>query len=182
VTSPQGGQTAVPAAPPEAVTAFLRLSVILTGFEEHVLRGTGMLQTYYDELLLIIGAREAGKLLSAFEPIAHPDHSAFDPSAFDHTAFQKDVLGTDRYGPVARNVLMMWYLGTWTQLPREWRAKYGATAYDTDHVVSAAAYREGLVWPAAGTHPMSAKQPGFGTWAQPSALKLPTAPRTGSHS
>ena len=51
-----------------------------------------------------------------------------------------------------------------------------------DHVVSAAAYREGLVWPAAGTHPMSAKQPGFGTWAKPSALKRPTGPGLGADS
>jgi hypothetical protein len=160
VTSPQGGQTAVPAAPPEVITPFLRLSVMLTGFEEHVLRGTGMLQAYYDELLLIIGAREAGKLLGALDRI--PDG--------DDTQFHEVILASDRYGPVARSVLMMWYLGRWAQLPRQWRAKYGATAYDIDRVVSAAAYREGLVWPAAGTHPMSAKQPGFGTWAKPSAL------------
>jgi hypothetical protein len=162
---PQGGETAVPAGPPEALDAFLRLSVILTGFEEHVLLGTGMLQAYYDELLLIIGVREAGSLLSALDQVADGDD----------TQFRKVVLGSDRYGPVARNVLTMWYLGAWTQLPREWRTAYGATAYDTDRVVSAAAYREGLVWPAAGTHPMSAKQPGFGTWAKPSALKLPEA-------
>jgi hypothetical protein len=161
----------VPAEPPDAVDKFLRLSVILTGFEEYVLRGTGMLQAYYHELLLIIGAREAGELLGALDRV--PDG--------DDTAFQKLVLDCPRYGPVARNVLTMWYLGRWTQLPREWRAAYGATAYDTDHVVSAAAYREGLVWPAAGTHPMSAKQPGFGTWATASAVKLPTAPAPGSH-
>lgn len=169
MTQPQGGQTAVPADPPDAVDAFLQLSIILTGFDEHVLLGTGMLHTYYDELLRVIGAREAGRLLSAFRPITVPDHHAFDPSAFDHTAFQKDVLADARYGPIARNVVMMWYLGIWTQLPREWRDQYGATFYDTDHVVSAAAYREGLVWPAAGTHPMSAKAPGFGTWANPPA-------------
>ena len=164
------GQTAVPAGPSDAVDTFLRLSVILTGFDEDFLHGTGMLQTYYDELLRIIGAREAGELFGAFEPIAHPDDSAFNPSTFDHTAFQKKVLCDPRFGPVARNVTTMWYLSSWFQLPREWRDKYGATSYDTDHVVSAAAYRESLVWPAAGTHPMSAKAPGFGTWAKASAL------------
>ncbi len=163
---PQGGETAVHAELPDAVAAFLRLSVILTGFEEHVLLGTGMLQAYYDELLLIIGAREAGSLLGALDRVPNSDD----------TQFQNIVLDCPRYGPVARNVLTMWYLGMWTQLPREWRDAYGATSYDTDHVVSAAAYREGLVWLAAGTHPMSAKQPGFGTWAEPSALKLPVAP------
>lgn len=161
---PQSGQTA---GPPDALAAFLRLSVILTGFEKHVLLGTGMLQAYYDELLLVIGAREAGSLLSAFDRV--PDG--------DEAQFRDAVLCCPRYGPVARNVLKMWYLGTWTQLPREWRTEYGATAYDTDHVVSAAAYREGLVWPAARTHPMSAKQPGFGSWAaEPPGLQQPATP------
>ena len=84
-------------------------------------------------------------------------------AAGDDGEFRRVILDSPRYGPVARNVAMMWYLGTWTQLPRPWRNTFGATACDTDHVVSAAAYREGLVWPAAGMHPMSAKQPGFGS-------------------
>jgi hypothetical protein len=163
VTQLKGGQKPVPAGPPDAVdTSFLRLSLILTGFDEHVLYGTGMLQTYYDELLRIIGAREAGELFGALAEKVRPGDNK--------TAFQKEILSNRRYGPVARNVLRMWYMGIWKQLPREWRDNYGATSYDTDHVVSAAAYRESLVWPAAGTHPMGAKAPGFGTWANASAL------------
>lgn len=166
---PCGGQTAVRTGPPDAVDTFLRLSIDLTGFEEHVLLGTGMLQTYYDELLRIVGDREAGELFGAFVQVLNRD---------DGTAFATEILDDDRYGPVARNVLRMWYLGVWRQLPREWRDKYGATSYDKDHVVSAAAYRESLVWPAAGAHPMGAKAPGFGTWAVPSAL--PGEPGTGA--
>jgi len=162
VTQPQGGPATAHPRPPDAVdTSFLRLSVILTGFDKYVLHGTGMLQTYYDELLRIIGAREAGELFGALVKVADND---------DGTAFQTEILGKARYGPVARNVLRMWYMGIWKQLPREWRDEYGATSYDIDHVVSAAAYRQSLVWPAAGTHPMGAKAPGFGTWAKPSAL------------
>jgi hypothetical protein len=161
---------APPGQPPDATDTFLQLSIILTGFDESDLRGTGMLQTYYDELLRIIGAREAGELFGAFEPIAHPNHRAFDRKTFRHDMFKEDVFDDQRFGPVARNVLRMWYMAIWKQLPREWRDEYGATSYDTDHVVSAAAYRESLVWPAAGTHPMGAKAPGFGTWAKASAL------------
>lgn len=149
--------------PPEAVAEFLRLSVILTGFAEYELLGTGMVAPYYDELLRIIGAREAGALFGAVSRVTDGDDERF----------REVILDSPRYGPVARNVLMMWYLGTWSQLPREWRNAYGATSYDTDHVVSAAAYREGLVWPAAGTHPMSAKQPGYGSWARPPVLEPP---------
>jgi hypothetical protein len=160
--SVHGGEAAAaaqPGEPPEAVDGFLRLSVILTGYEQYELLGTGMLMPYYDELMRIIGAREAGALLGAFSGVADGDDEAF----------RRAILDSPRFGPVARNLTMMWYLGTWTQLPRQWRNTFGATAYDTDHVVSAAAYREGLVWPAAGTHPMSAKQPGFGSWARPPA-------------
>ena len=143
----------------DAITDFSRLSVILTGYEEYKLLGTGMLESYYDELLLIIGAREAGSLFGALGRVKDGDDRAF----------RSVILEDSRYGPVARRVLTMWYLGAWFQLPREWRDSYGATAYDTDHVVSAAAYRQGLVWPAAGTHPMGAKQQGFGSWAKPSS-------------
>lgn len=150
--------TMLPEDAPDAVSQFVRLSVILTGFDEYKLLGTGMLETYYDELLRIIGAREAGSLFGALLRVDDGDEDAF----------RKVILDDARYGPVARNVLTMWYLGTWTQLSREWRNSYGATAYDTDHVVSAAAYRESLVWPTAGTHPMGAKQQGYGSWAKPS--------------
>lgn len=152
--------TPLPDDAPDAVTDFLRLSVILTGFDEYELLGTGMLEVYYDELLHIIGAREAGALFGALGRVADDDEGGF----------RSVILEDDRYGPVARNVLTMWYLGAWSQLPRGWRNAYGATAYDTDHVVSAAAYRASLVWPAAGTHPMSAKQQGFGSWAKPSSV------------
>jgi hypothetical protein len=169
-TSVHGGApdaAAHPGEPPEAVAEFLRLSVILTGFEEFELLGTGMLMPYYDELLRIIGAREAGALLGALSGVALSGVAPSGVAAGDDGEFRRVILDSPRYGPVARNVAMMWYLGTWTQLPRPWRNTFGATACDTDHVVSAAAYREGLVWPAAGTHPMSAKQPGFGSWARP---------------
>lgn len=154
----QRDRTLLPDDTPDAVGQFLRLSVILTGFDEYELLGTGMLDTYFDELLRIIGSREAGSLFGALLRVDDGDEESF----------RTGILEDARYGPVARNVLVMWYLGVWSQLPRGWRNTYGATAYDTDHVVSAAAYREGLVWPAAGTHPMGAKQQGFGSWAQPS--------------
>lgn len=148
-------------APADAVARFLGLSTALTGYDEYALIGTGMLRPYYDEVVRIIGAREVGALLGAFDRV--------DPN--DEHAFRAAILDDARYGPVARNIVRMWYLGTWAQLPRDWRNAYGATSYDTDHVVSAAAYRAGLVWPTAGAHPMGAKQQGFGSWAKPPTAK-----------
>lgn len=135
---------------------FLDLSAALTGFSHVELLATGMLDVYYDETNLIVGERELGKLLGELE------QAGDDPDAV-----LARILDDDRYGPVARNIIRMWYLGTWKQLPLEWRNRYGATSFDTDHVVSGDAYREGLVWVAGEAHPMGAKQQGFGAWAEP---------------
>jgi hypothetical protein len=35
------------------------------------------------------------------------------------------------------------------------------------HVVSAASYTEGLLWPTIGANPNGAKAPGYASWAQP---------------
>jgi hypothetical protein len=146
------------------VEIFLRMSETLTGFKSVDLLATGMVRPYYDELTRVIGAREVGAFLSAglavYESKVTTEHDL-------DSAFRAQLLDNERFGPVARNVINMWYLGSWKQLPREWRNSYGAMAADFDRVISPEAYREGLAWVAAGTHPMGAKQPGFGSWSSP---------------
>jgi hypothetical protein len=130
-----------------AEAAFLELSVQLTGYRSTDLQGTGQLSEYLDELVTIVDDDLIARLLDctdAQQALADPD-----------------------LGPLARNLTVMWYLGQWDALPSEWRNRNGASPYDVDHVVSAAAYREGLAWRAAGSHPMGAKPPGFGSWAAP---------------
>ena len=146
---------------------FLRLSELLTGFDRVDLLGSGMVEPYYDELTRVIGAREVGALLAAAELL---DAQAVSDEEVDR-ALRNTILDDPRYGPVARNLITMWYLGSWNQLPRQWRDANGAMSDDYDRVVSAKAYREGLVWAAAGTHPMGAKQPGYGSWAAPPASR-----------
>jgi len=165
----------VTAEPADAVDAFLRLSAALTGFDRMELLGTGMVPRYYDELTRIIGAREVGTLLAAAGRV-EPGHPASGEDL--DRAFREQILDDNRFGPVARRIVTMWYIGSWAQLPREWRNTYGATSPDVDHVVSAAAYREGLAWVAAGAHPMGAKQQGFGAWARPSRLRPGTGAAT----
>jgi hypothetical protein len=165
------------AEPADAVDAFLRLSAALTGFDRMELLGTGMVRRHYDELTRIIGARQVGTLLAAASRV-ESDHPASGED-FDR-AFRERILDDNRFGPVARRIVRMWYVGSWAQLPREWRNTYGATSLDMDHVVSAAAYREGLAWVAAGAHPMGAKQQGFGAWARPSRLRPGTGAATGT--
>lgn len=150
--------------PADAMDSFLRLSEALTGFSRVDLLGTGLARTYLDTLTGVVGSVAAGELLLAGDEVigdARPD----DPRVVAGLA--KRVVGDPRLGPLARNVIRMWYIGTWSQLPAGWGDDRGAPADDVTRVVSAAAYKEGLVWRAFGTHPPGAKQPGFGTWANP---------------
>ena len=105
-----------------------------------------------------------GKLLGVSSKIIPRGESTTDDV---EKKVEKKILNDGRYGPVARNIIRLWYLGAWSQLPQEWRNDYGATSYDTDHIVSPQAYRQSLVWVAGEAHPMGAKQQGFGAWAMP---------------
>jgi hypothetical protein len=136
---------------------FVEMSVLLTGFGRVELLGTGLAEDY---LTAADGALPDGvldELLDAFERLpAGPGREA---------AVRSQILGHPKLGPVARNLILMWYCGTWTALPDAWREAYGASPEDKSHVVSAEAYQAGLQWAAAGAHPAGAREQGFGAWA-----------------
>lgn len=125
---------------------FVALSAELTGFREVDIWGTGLARHHLDLVLAVAGDDLTARL------IATP---------------ARDALADPGLGPLARNLIVLWYLGQWDQMPRAWRDRHGATPADTAGVASAAAFREGLVWPAIGAHPSGAKAPGFGSWATP---------------
>jgi len=128
---------------------FVELSEVLTGFDAAELESTGMVQPYLTLLTELVGDQIVGELLAA---------SVDDVGALmEHPC----------HGPLCRNLIVLWYLGQWDQLPAAWRTAYGAHPDDVTRIVSAAAYKEGLVWPTMGSHPPGAKQPGFGSWALP---------------
>lgn len=148
----------------DPIEAFLALSAALTGFGRVDLLGTGMSRAYYAEVVGIVGKSIAGELVSTARRIF--TRGRRDPKAREK-AIRQEILADPKLGPVARNIIQMWYVGTWYQLPTSWRQAYGGNPKDVDHVVSADAYTQGLVWVAAGVHPAGAKQPGYGTWALP---------------
>jgi hypothetical protein len=146
---------------------FLTLSAALTGFTTADLQGTGLVDVYYNQTLDVIGSRISGILLLTWSEI-RPASGQFDPLAADlKPRIEKEIFANDLIGPVARNILLMWYTGNWYQMPGTWRQNYGAAAGDQPHVVSAEAYQEGLMWRAIAAHPPAAKSPGFGSWAEP---------------
>jgi hypothetical protein len=127
---------------------FVALSATLTGFREVDLLATGQARPYLNLVLSVAGEALTARLLAAEGQAALADADL---------------------GPLARNVIVLWYLGQWDQMPRDWRDRHGASPADVAHVASAAAFRAGLVWPAIGTHATSANPPGFGSWASPPA-------------
>ena len=81
---------------------------------------------------------------------------------------------------MARRIVTMWYIGSWAQLPREWRNTHGATSLDMDHVISGAAYREGLAWVAAGASPDGGETAGFRGLGPALRLRPGTGAATGT--
>jgi hypothetical protein len=137
--------------------SFAALSAALTGYREAELWGTGMVETYLDELIATVGDAIVARLLVTGQ------------EALRTGELQRRVLDDPDLGPVARNTIVLWYLGQWNALPNEWRNRHGASPLDIPRVISADAYRAGLVWRTIGAHPMGADPPGYGSWANPPA-------------
>jgi hypothetical protein len=146
----------VSSAPAES---FAALSAALTGFREVDLWGTGQVEPYLDVLIATVGEAIVARLLvAADEALSSPD---------PRVGLQQLILGDQDLGPVARSLMILWYLGQWSPLPGDWRNRNGANPLDVARVISADAYASGLVWRAIGAHPMGADPPGYGSWANP---------------
>jgi len=137
---------------------FLVVSVALTGFGRVELLGTGLTDTYLRAIDAVLPDGVLDELLEAVGEI---------PVGADHETDVESILADPKLGPVARNIILMWFCGTWTRLPDTWRTAYGVSPLDADRVVSAQAYQGGLQWVAAGAHPAGARQQGFGAWSLP---------------
>lgn len=141
---------------------FYKLSVVLTGYDSVVLYGTGQGETYFKTLQQILGNALVRDLLMEFQVMI--EQSNHKPKALQ-VHIERELLQDAKWGAVCRNIIQLWYMGNWYQMPTQWRENYVSSTQDTTHVVSANSYIEGLVWKAMGRHPKSAKQPGYSTWA-----------------
>ncbi|MGW3204027.1 hypothetical protein [Streptomyces sp. NPDC001135] len=156
---------------------FLRLSVDLTAFEETDLLGTGLAHQYLAKVRAACGDETVIALLDAHRAArtdagdtGSHDRTPLDRDLFDR-ALRHRIFSDDRLGPVARNVIKLWYAGMWYALPPEWTDRYGAQAAGEASTVTAASYQEGLLWRAIGANPPGAKGPGYGSWAQPPRIE-----------
>lgn len=143
------------------IDSFYQLSIILTGFEQTKLYATGMGDTYLNTLIDILGEETTGELLEAYYNLTLQERQGGAPVRESIDTLLQDA----KWGPLCRNIIRMWYMGNWYQMPAGWRQTYVSSELDVTKVLGSQAYIEGLVWRAMGRHPKSARQPGYGTWA-----------------
>lgn len=148
--------------PDPGFDAFIAISAVLTGYDRAELHATGCAADYWHQFRQVTPAEILGAFLA---PGPELDTAAAEDPAGTERKIRESYLASDRLGPLARSLIQLWYLGAWTPLPAEWRRAYGASRFDVMRIISAASYKEGLVWNAIGAHPMGAKQQGFGAWA-----------------
>lgn len=145
-----------------ALDDFVAVSAALTGYRSADLFGTGMAQAYLDHVSTVVGESFTARWLEVGRDVVRrAGHRELA------TEIELRLLDDPDYGPVARNVIVLWYTGQWVQLPGPWRDKHGANPADVDAILSPDAYTEGLAWDAIGAHPQGAKAPGFATWVAP---------------
>jgi hypothetical protein len=126
---------------------FLQLSVLLTGFNAIELESTGMVEVYFKTVLQ---RTEPSVVESFFENTRKI--LALGPTHGLDQAIRSELLPDSAYNGLAKRIILLWYEGLWiTKASRE--------------VISTESYVQGLMWPAAKTHPSGAKQPGYGSWA-----------------
>ena len=154
---------------PELVGYFLDLSVVLTGFSRFHLQGTGQTSLYFDTVNSVVGERIFEELLTTFHNL---NSQAQGKESILTQGLRLNILGSEKLGTIARNIIKLWYLSTWYQLPQEWRDVYGTMPNDKTFIPASAAYPEGLLWPAVGVNPKGAKGQGYGTWSEPPLVTL----------
>ncbi|WP_207460056.1 hypothetical protein [Azospirillum sp. SYSU D00513] len=142
---------------------FLAFSAEVTAFTVFELQGTGQAEAYLKTIGDVVGAALLdeiltvhGKQMSTTGDEGRPARNAY---------LRREIFGSEKLGPIARNIVKLWYSGVWYELPTAWTENYGPAPKDVTFVVSPASYVEGLLWTAIGAHPAGAKAPGYGSWA-----------------
>jgi len=141
---------------------FVAISAVLTGYDRAELHGTGCVDDYWHQFNQVVPGRIRREFVADGPKLEAA--MAKDPADAERSV-RRDYLSNERFGPLARSLIQLWYLGQWVPLPQEWRRAYGSSQHDVSRIVSTRAYKEGLVWEAIGAHPMGAKPQGFGAWA-----------------
>lgn len=141
---------------------FVGLSAILTGFSADDLNPQFSPQPvsveYLQTLQAKVDAALVTQLLTTYQNIA-----AQFPAAEQPAQVQAQILTDPNMGPVARNIIRMWYLSIWYDMNQS----QPITGFSGGTVVSSNAYTKGLAWDAMQAHPMGYSEMHYGYWATP---------------
>jgi hypothetical protein len=146
-----------PSLRPDALAEFVTISALLTGFRVIDLEATGQTRHHFELVRERAGHRALNRLCACAAQLP-------DQPASQEDWVRANILPDSCLGPLARNLMKLWYLGIWYGMPGPWRHAAGGAAVDESRVASAEAYEEGLVWAAIGAHPPGAKPTGFASW------------------
>jgi hypothetical protein len=143
---------------------FLDFSAEVTAFSAFDLTGTGQAESYLAAVTRVVGTKLLGELLDAWANA----QAGTDTDDWQGRAglLDRDIFSDERLGPVARNIIKLWYVGVWYQLSPGWTDSFGALENDGTFTASPSAYPEGLLWRAVGSNPPGARAPGYGSWAE----------------
>jgi hypothetical protein len=133
---------------------FLAFSSEVTAFSVFDLQGTGQAESYLSTVIRVVGEETLAELLDTYARTAHRPRT-----------LEADIFSSEKLGPIARNIIKLWYVGVWYALPPEWTESFGALENDGTFTASSGAYPEGLLWRTIGANPPGAKAPGYGSWA-----------------
>jgi hypothetical protein len=140
---------------------FLAFSAEVTAFTTFELQGTGLAEAYLTTVTNVVGQEVVEQLLDAYDRVRLVAQPARDER------LRREIFGDEKLGAIARNIIKLWYVGIWYELPHAWTDTYGALEKNFSFAVSATSYTEGLLWYAIGAHPPGAKAPGYGSWVGP---------------
>jgi hypothetical protein len=154
---------------PSRLDQFLAFSAEVTAFTVFDLRGTGQSEAFLATADDIVGAAVVDELLAV-----HGGAERAGEGQARDVYLRREIFGREKLGPIARNIIKLWYSGVWYELPATWTEAFGPAPKNVTFVVSASSYVEGLLWTAIGAHPAGAKAPGYGSWAEPPRIP-PTA-------
>jgi hypothetical protein len=101
----------------ERLHKFLELSSKLTAFSVYDLQGTGQAEPYLSTVTDVVGPEIVDKLLGTYARVK----TGVQIEGFDVDGMlRREILADELLGPIARNIIKMWYVGIWYQLPAHW--------------------------------------------------------------
>ena len=96
------------------IDRFLTFSAEVTAFTIFELHATGQVESYHRTVVDVVGQELLDELLDAYD-------SVMGGTPNERTGrLRKEIFGNEKLGPIARNIIKLWYVGIWYQLPRAW--------------------------------------------------------------